>query len=334
MSSEQSKFDDVSGVNSEQSQFDDASRTAPTQGGATPGAILRLEREAQGHSMGDVALAIRLSQRQIALLESDAWDQLPGETFVRGFLRNYARFLRIDPEPLLAQVATAPEKPIELHEGLNDEVPFETGSGSQTLPMLIGGALLLVAAVAVYYLWPLEPLSEPARVSAEPGAAAQVAGVAAAPAVSSAMPASDNAERPADSTAAGAATVTPPPVEQQAAAAAAKPSAAAASPPAGKEAAADSEGAAPEARPWVHVEGPERTLRFSVHELAWIKVLDAGGNTLIAYNFEPGMVRTVRGVAPLDVVVGNVAGVEVTVDGDVFDLGSRARSNVARVTVE
>lgn len=68
----------------------------------TPGQRLAAAREAQGQSIEDVVRHTKLSRRQVMALESDAHDQLPGPVFVRGFMRNYARHLQLDPAPLLA----------------------------------------------------------------------------------------------------------------------------------------------------------------------------------------------------------------------------------------
>lgn len=65
------------------------------------GAILRERREALGLNLADVEAGIRIRQKYLAALESDDWHQLPGEVVGRGFLRNYARFLDLDPETLM-----------------------------------------------------------------------------------------------------------------------------------------------------------------------------------------------------------------------------------------
>ena len=66
--------------------------TVPPAAEASPlvgtGAQLRAAREALGLSVSDAAHAIRLNPRQVQNLEDEAWDALPGPTFVRGFLRN------------------------------------------------------------------------------------------------------------------------------------------------------------------------------------------------------------------------------------------------------
>ena len=65
------------------------------------GQTLRIAREAQKLSVGDVALRLRLMQRQIEAIESDDFDSLGQPVFARGFVRNYARLLGLAPEPLL-----------------------------------------------------------------------------------------------------------------------------------------------------------------------------------------------------------------------------------------
>ncbi|MBK9351380.1 MAG: helix-turn-helix domain-containing protein [Sulfuritalea sp.] len=50
---------------------------------------------------------IRFSARQIEALERDDYASLPGSTAVRGLVRNYAKFLKLDAAPLLAQLDPA-----------------------------------------------------------------------------------------------------------------------------------------------------------------------------------------------------------------------------------
>ena len=73
-----------------------------------PGALLLAERREQGLSLGDVARQLKLSVRQVEALERDEYEAFPGPVFVRGFLRNYAKLLQLDPEALVALAATAP----------------------------------------------------------------------------------------------------------------------------------------------------------------------------------------------------------------------------------
>ncbi len=65
------------------------------------GRMLAAERERQGISVADMAARLRLHPKQIAAIEAEDLDRLPGGPFVRGFVRNYAKELRIDPAPVL-----------------------------------------------------------------------------------------------------------------------------------------------------------------------------------------------------------------------------------------
>ena len=70
------------------------------------GEVLARARQAQGISVADIAGRLRLHPRQVSALEEERFEQLPEVAFVRGFLRNYAKELRIDAKPLLAALET------------------------------------------------------------------------------------------------------------------------------------------------------------------------------------------------------------------------------------
>lgn len=65
-------------------------------GSETPGKMIRGAREARGMSLRELAAATRIPRTSLSHIEDDAFDELPAEVFVRGFLRNAARELRLD----------------------------------------------------------------------------------------------------------------------------------------------------------------------------------------------------------------------------------------------
>ncbi|WP_420641426.1 helix-turn-helix domain-containing protein [Candidatus Leptofilum sp.] len=65
------------------------------------GHILREARETKGYTLREVQEKTRISSRFLEALEMGDFDRLPTPTHARGFLRNYARYLGLDPEPLL-----------------------------------------------------------------------------------------------------------------------------------------------------------------------------------------------------------------------------------------
>jgi cytoskeleton protein RodZ len=122
--------------------------------GPSAGAQLRALREAAQMSADDVAQQLKLSRRQVLAIENDELDTLPGPTFVRGFIRNYARLMRVDPEPLLgashAAIPSAePMQPIARSMG---ELPQEDGAASNWTKWLIpaGLVIVLVGGIVVY----------------------------------------------------------------------------------------------------------------------------------------------------------------------------------------
>jgi len=68
----------------------------------TVGAMLKAEREIRQISLEEVAQVTRIPLLSLRRLEAGELEALPGEVFVRGFLRSYARALDLDPERILA----------------------------------------------------------------------------------------------------------------------------------------------------------------------------------------------------------------------------------------
>ena len=61
------------------------------------GAMLRKVREAQGVDLAEISERTKIGRLHLAALEDEAWTQLPAEVYVRGFLAEVAKFLRLDP---------------------------------------------------------------------------------------------------------------------------------------------------------------------------------------------------------------------------------------------
>lgn len=74
------------------------------------GEQLRAERENKGLSLLDVEEKTKIRVKYLQALEEENFEEIPGEAYRIGFLRNYARFLDLDPEPLLNQYRAQYEK--------------------------------------------------------------------------------------------------------------------------------------------------------------------------------------------------------------------------------
>src|SRR2546426_8692486 len=67
------------------------------------GENLRRERELRGISLHEIAEATKISARFLQALEQDRLDVLPGGIFPRAFVKQYARYLGLDPEKVAAE---------------------------------------------------------------------------------------------------------------------------------------------------------------------------------------------------------------------------------------
>jgi len=65
------------------------------------GQLLKLKRQDQGLSLEKIAQITRISLYNLQFLESDQYHLLPGEVYTRGYLKSYARVLRLDPEEII-----------------------------------------------------------------------------------------------------------------------------------------------------------------------------------------------------------------------------------------
>lgn len=70
---------------------------------ASVGQILQQRRKELGLSIQDVQVKTRISSKFLMALENDDFGKIPGEAYVRGFLRLYAENLGIDSNALIAQ---------------------------------------------------------------------------------------------------------------------------------------------------------------------------------------------------------------------------------------
>jgi cytoskeleton protein RodZ len=138
------------------------------------GTILQETREARNLTLEDVAQVTRIRVRYLEALEEGRYDVLPTPVHVRGFLRNYAIFLNLDPEPLIARYnasrkvvrdipvskqvrpelgRAAPQPPETLEDELQPEPVFfrPLGSNLQT-PAWFSGDILIGIFVIVILL--------------------------------------------------------------------------------------------------------------------------------------------------------------------------------------
>lgn len=169
--------------------------TAQTSTRLNAGAILRAAREAQGLTVVDIAERIKFSARQVEALESDDQSHLPQGTFLRGFIRSYARVLQLDESTVLETLPSQSEQhPIGADEHSHSEA-FQTVVSTRNYSRYLFVGAFVFALASALFVWShrdspkleravIEEVKLPeSAVSAVPASAAVVSGVLAVSAV-------------------------------------------------------------------------------------------------------------------------------------------------------
>lgn len=68
----------------------------------TVGQLLQEARENNFYSLEEIEKATKIRKELLEALEKGQYDKLPPQTFIQGFIKNYAKFLKLDSEKLLA----------------------------------------------------------------------------------------------------------------------------------------------------------------------------------------------------------------------------------------
>ena len=118
------------------------------------GGSLREARLKRGLSPADVQRAIRIRDRYLQALEEERWELLPGDAYVKGFLRTYADFLGLDGSLYVDEYNSRyahPDEPTLVPERF--ERRRRPGGGGLLRPLvLVAVVVAVVAAVAAWQL--------------------------------------------------------------------------------------------------------------------------------------------------------------------------------------
>ncbi|MBK8523720.1 MAG: helix-turn-helix domain-containing protein [Betaproteobacteria bacterium] len=260
------------------------------------GERLRAAREALGLDVEAVAASLKLSKRQIDALEAGDWSKLPGHTFIRGFVRNYARVVKLDAAALLedldAPPPTAPQ--LDLPQNTSAVLPQRGQAQKRDYAAVLGGIVLVTVAVVAYYVVPPD-FWQPARREVPPAVAAEPAplfppsGLSMTDTVPSAVVSGEAISGVASIPATALVAVS-----------------------------TDS--------------GKRLKMRFA--QPSWVEIRDASGQTIYSQLNPAGSEREIEGQPPYVMVVGNAAHVTVSYQGRNIELQPRSKDDVARVTVE
>ncbi|HZQ60127.1 MAG TPA: RodZ domain-containing protein [Casimicrobiaceae bacterium] len=278
------------------------------------GAMLRDAREAAGLSLDTVSAQLKLAPRQVKALEDGEFNLLPGRTFVRGFARNYARLVHLDPDTVL-QALGAPTiggleaPPLHPTTGTMGELPSTGRVRPAWVRWLAPALIVLVLIAAGGYEYLRAPRKAPAA-----GQAAKAEAPSTAPSAVASAPA------PAGSTSARAPAAAALPNPVLATPLDSGPGAADASSAGQTAGAGDAASIAP--------------LNVSLRGASWVEVRDGTGRIILSQTLNAGQSQAIVGTPPFDITIGNAPEVTLTFRGRAVDLAPYTRQNVARLTLQ
>jgi cytoskeleton protein RodZ len=315
-----------------------------------PGATLAAQREAMGLTVEQIADQLKLAPRQVVALEQGDFASLPNMAVTRGFIRAYAKVVRLDPAPLVAQIEVTPSVTATDHAPIRREkIPtrfsesrFPTLTERQSKPKvwIISGVVAL-AVIGAAAAWQAGLLSSGALRKPGAAAPATVAAPATAPAVTAPGGATTTGttppllspnvplvSTPGPATPENTAPLaTPPaPATAQAPAAATAP-APAATVTAPATPAVTSPAAAPAAQ-------GANTLTLAFTTDSWVEIRRPGAAPLISRLVKAGSTETFEIDRQSTLIVGKPEGVQATLRGQPLPLPRVAGGTISRVQVQ
>ena len=326
------------------------------------GRLLTDARLKLGLEQDNVAEMLHLRVHQIRALEADDYDNLPEPTYVKGYLRAYCQLLSLNADEIVGLYTRHANPPVKAsYEGLVSE---KQAVSSDNLIKLASVALVvLIAGLAVVYWMSASDKSPPAEMAATPlvdqppaytpenaaengigntdqpvsnedkgdgsqhiaeknpevmsNAGSGVSAGSAGKTENSAVKTQEVVAAP-PTTLAPAATMTPGTAQTQ-------------SPGAGNTK-ADSSATRPMAQKQV-AERARSRLVIKTTNTSWIDVRDVYDNKLIYETVPAGREIPLEGLAPFKVFIGNAVGVQIFVEGKIFDYSRFKRGQTARFSL-
>jgi cytoskeleton protein RodZ len=273
-----------------------------------PGDILRYEREQKGLSRELASRQSRIKLSVIEAIESGETHQIPS-VYLRGYIRNYARFLGVNPDELEEQMANVEGAEPDVKSVFT--VQSSRGPGEKWLK---ASSYLVASALIATLAWQFT--HEAIRFSQGD---AQRAPAAVAPAAGS-----ETGEQPQTTVSPGThlnASIASVEVLKQR---------------------GEAPGDSPAEQAWAALGRPEGTVEDALveHSLlvktsadTWVEILDASGAQMEMDLIRAGSRREYLGRAPFSIMIGRASAVELALDGEAVDLGPYTRGNVARMTL-
>ncbi|WP_111808389.1 cytoskeleton protein RodZ [Aeromonas allosaccharophila] len=304
---------------------------------AGPGQLLRNAREQLGWTREQVASRIHLRLTLIAAIESDTYDKHTSHTFIRGYLRTYAKLVGIPEETILAaydKLGLTPPDNIDMQSFSRRSRQQANDSRLKVVTWLV---ILVLIALSVAWWW-----QSTARRSAgdEALAATEMSATSSTPAAPAITPPDAINTDPVEGvTVAPAATdVTAPAMVSEASATLAPTSAAVAPTDVSADvgtvtdvAVSGANGTSSNEAVVDPATAPQLKMSFTAD--CWLDVKDANGKTLFSGLKKANDELVLEGAEPLKFIIGAPMAVKLDYKGQSFDMSRYNNGRTARFSL-
>ncbi|VAW89377.1 hypothetical protein MNBD_GAMMA18-713 [hydrothermal vent metagenome] len=290
------------------------------------GEQLKSARLAQGKGLSVVAKALHLDVATVLAIETDDQQSLPAAIFVQGYIQNYAHLLGVPAEPLLALYRQhAPTEPeLELRGPRNkgkllrsDKAMRFTRRRSSLLLVSFFILLGLVLAGIIWWFWSQSFSSSPVISGVEERVILMPQGGAAAIITTTVITAAETTKPPEAVVVENRPESIPRSIKEP-------------EMPAVVE--------TPEPLPQLAEVVPDKVMLDKLvirsEKDSWIEIFDADKKRVMYRLLRGGQSREMEGVAPFSVLLGYAHDVELSINGEVFDISPFIVKNSARFRVE
>ncbi|WP_024604282.1 MULTISPECIES: RodZ domain-containing protein [unclassified Pseudoalteromonas] len=272
----------------------------------TVGQILKNHREQANVSIATIAAPLKLSELQIKRLENDEFILLGPITFVKGYIKNYCRELKVDSTPILAMMPAPPEptKPANMQS-----FSRRTEKEANDSRLMFFSYLILAIVIGSSALWfwqnatPIEEQTSNINVANSKMSERQ----AAQPSISEQQ---QQAEIDDESL-----------LESQSTSSETSTSA---------EAVTET---APIASNNASQEDASSTIVMNFNGESWVEIYDGEGEKIVFGVKKAGYIMTVSGTPPFSVVLGKHDAVDITLNGEPVDVSAFPKNRLAKFTL-
>ncbi|WP_024592996.1 MULTISPECIES: RodZ domain-containing protein [unclassified Pseudoalteromonas] len=272
----------------------------------TVGQILKNHREQANVSIATIAAPLKLSELQIKRLENDEFTLLGPITFVKGYIKNYCRELKVDSAPILAMMPAPPEpaKPANMQS-----FSRRTEKEANDSRLMFFSYLILAIVIGSSALWfwqnatPIEEQTSNINVANSKMSERQ----AAQPSISEQQQQAEiDDESLLESQSTSSETSTSPEIVKE---------------------------TAPIVSNSASQEDASSTIVMNFNGESWVEIYDGEGEKIAFGVKKAGYIMTVSGTPPFSVVLGKHDAVDITLNGEPVDVSAFPQNRLAKFTL-